>query len=86
VPAIATPGAYAATVAGAVLGCGVLTALARVHPGPWRVVAGRILGLVLVADAVSFVARLVIQGTFSPKTSLPLALCDMAALVAAAWW
>jgi hypothetical integral membrane protein (TIGR02206 family) len=47
-------------------------------------VAADVLGLVLAADAVSFVVALVVAGTFSPKTSLPLALCDMAALVAAA--
>ncbi len=46
--------------------------------------AADVLGLVLAADAVSFVVALVVAGTFSPKTSLPLALCDMAALVAAA--
>jgi hypothetical integral membrane protein (TIGR02206 family) len=43
-----------------------------------------ILGLLLLADAVSFIVALVVAGTFSAKTSLPLALCDMAALVAAA--
>ena len=87
-PAIVTPTAYAVTVACAVVGAGVVTALARLRPGPWRVVVARVLGLLLAADAVSFVVALVVQGTFSPKTSLPLALCDMAALVAAAacWW
>ncbi|MGH9017392.1 MAG: TIGR02206 family membrane protein, partial [Acidimicrobiales bacterium] len=34
--------------------------------------------------AVSFVVALIVEGNFSPRTSLPLALCDMAALVAAA--
>ena len=40
------------------------------------------------ADAVSYSVGLVVQGTWSPKTSLPLALCDVGVLVAAAacWW
>jgi hypothetical integral membrane protein (TIGR02206 family) len=88
VPAIVTPTAYAVTVACAVVGGVVLCVEARRAPGPWTVVAARIIGLLLAADAVSFVVALVVNGTFSPKTSLPLALCDMAALVAAAacWW
>jgi len=88
VTAIVSPTAYGVTVAVAVLGGVVLCRAARQRPGPWRVVAARILGLALAADAVSWIVALVVQGTFSPKTSLPLALCDMAALVAAAacWW
>src|SRR5580658_9158563 len=62
----------------------VLCTAARRHPGPWRAWAGRIIGAVLLADAVSFIVALVVAGTFSARTSLPLALCDMAALVAAA--
>ena len=51
-------------------------------------VAARVIGLLLAADAVSWVVALAVQGTFSARTSLPLALCNMAALVAAAacWW
>ncbi len=83
-PAIVTPTAYGVTVAVAVLNGVVLTTRARGHPGPWRVVAADVLGLVLAADAVSFVVALVVAGSFSPRTSLPFALCDMAVLVAAA--
>jgi hypothetical integral membrane protein (TIGR02206 family) len=84
VPAIVTPTAYAVTVGCAVLAGVVMCTEARRRPGPWRRWVAGILGLLLVADAVSFVVALVVAGTFSPKTSLPLALCDMAALVAAA--
>jgi len=79
-----TPAAYGVTVATAVLGGAVLCVEARRHPGPWRAVVAAGLGVVLAADAVSFVAVLVVRGTFSAQTSLPLALCDMAVLVAAA--
>jgi hypothetical integral membrane protein (TIGR02206 family) len=86
--AIVTPTAYGVTVAGAVVGGMILCVEGRRRPGPWREVAGRIIGVLLLADAISFIVALVVQGTFSAKTSLPLALCDMAALVAAAacWW
>jgi hypothetical integral membrane protein (TIGR02206 family) len=88
VTAIVSPTAYGVTVAVAVVGGVVLVGAARQRPGPWRILAARILGLVLAADAVSWIVALAAQGTFSAKTSLPLALCDMAALVAAAacWW
>jgi hypothetical integral membrane protein (TIGR02206 family) len=87
-PAIVTPFAYGVTVAVAVLGGTALCVEAHRHAGTWRGVAARVIGLLLLADAVSFIVALVVAGTFSPKTSLPLALCDMAALVAAAacWW
>ena len=83
-----TPAPYAVAVAVAVIGGLVLCVAARRRPGRWRVVAARLIGLALAADAVSWIVALVVQGTFSPKTSLPLALCNVAALVAAAacWW
>jgi len=48
----------------------------------------RSIGLVLAADAVSYSIGLAVAGTWSAKTSLPLALCDVAVLVAACacWW
>jgi len=82
--AVATPGAYLVTV---VVGAGLCAGLciaARRHPGPWRSTAARVIGIVLVADAVSYVVALVVAGTFSWSTSLPLALCNMAVLVAGA--
>lgn len=86
--ATVTPIAYAVTVTVAVMAGVILCRAARRHRGPWRVVAARIIGLVLAADAVSWVVSLIVQGSFSARTSLPLALCNMAALVAAAacWW
>jgi hypothetical integral membrane protein (TIGR02206 family) len=72
----------------AAAGCVVLCLAARRRPGPWRVVTARLLGLVLVGDALSYSIGLAVAGTWSAKTSLPLALCDVGVLVAAAacWW
>jgi len=90
VPMVATvsPVAYWTAVAGAGGGCVALCTTARRHPGPWRIVTARAISLVLAADAVSFSVGLALAGTWSPKTSLPLALCDVGVLVAAAacWW
>ncbi len=48
----------------------------------------RAIGLVLFADAVSYSIALAANGTWSPKTSLPLALCNVCVVVAAVacWW
>lgn len=86
--AIVSPQAYSvAVVLGVVTGVALCVG-ARRRPGPWTVVAARMIALVLVADAVSWTVVLVRAGDWSPTTSLPLALCNMAALVAAAacWW
>jgi hypothetical integral membrane protein (TIGR02206 family) len=52
---------------------------------PW---AGRAIAVVLAVDAVVFVARPLVDGDWSVRTSLPLALCDVALVVAAVacWW
>lgn len=86
--AVVTPFAYGVSVALGVLVTAALVTAARRRPGRWRVVAARLLGLVLAADAISYIAALVAQGTFSAKTDLPLALCDMGVIVAAiaCWW
>ncbi|MHB8680891.1 MAG: YwaF family protein [Acidimicrobiales bacterium] len=82
--AVVTPVAYATAVG---LGA-ALVALAcieaRRHPGPWRVVAAAGLGLVLLGVAASYVGAEVSAGTFSARTDLPLALCDVAVLVGGA--
>jgi hypothetical integral membrane protein (TIGR02206 family) len=88
VPAVATPGPYVAAVG---LGLGLCIGLcvaARRRPGPWTQVAARLIGVVLAADAVSYVVATIAQGTFSWSTSLPLALCNVAVVVAATacWW
>ncbi|MGO9963783.1 MAG: TIGR02206 family membrane protein [Acidimicrobiales bacterium] len=61
---------------------------ARRRPGPWTVVAARVIALVLVSDAISFIVAEVVARTWSPRTDLPFALCDAAVVVAAAacWW
>ncbi len=82
--AIVTPGAYGAAVVTTVLASLVLCVEGRRHPGPWRAWVARLIGVVLLADAMSYVAGLVLAGTFSARTDLPLALCDVAVLVAAA--
>jgi hypothetical integral membrane protein (TIGR02206 family) len=44
----------------------------------------RTVGIVLALDAGSYSIGVVVAGTWSARTSLPLALCDVAVLVAAA--
>ncbi|HEY8305643.1 MAG TPA: TIGR02206 family membrane protein [Lapillicoccus sp.] len=61
----------------------VLCVACRRWPGPWVRWAGRALALVLAADAVVFVVRQGLGGTWSVQSSLPLALCDVALVVAA---
>ncbi len=85
---MSTPLAYWIAVA---LGAAVALALCiecRRRPGPWTRWAGRAIAVVLALDAVVFLARPVVQGGWSVQTSLPLALCDLALVVAAVtcWW
>ena len=86
--AAVSPAAYWGSVAGSALVCAGLCVEARAHPGRWCSVTARVLGTLLLADAVSFAVARAVDGTWSAKTSLPLALCDVAVLVAAAacWW
>lgn len=83
-----TPGAYGASVVLAVVLVVVLCLAGRRRRGPWTAWAARLLGVALAADAVSYIVSVATSGTFSASTSLPLPLCDVAALVAAAacWW
>jgi hypothetical integral membrane protein (TIGR02206 family) len=80
---VSTPLAYWAAVATGAVVATLLCVGCRRRPGPWVVWAGRALALVLLADAVVFLAAPVVQGTWSAQTSLPLALCDVALVVAA---
>jgi len=86
--AIVSPVAYGVVVALAVLIGAGLCVGARRRPGAWTVTAARAVGVVLAGDAVSFTISQGIQGQWSASTSLPLALCNMAVLVAVAacWW
>jgi hypothetical integral membrane protein (TIGR02206 family) len=65
------------------LACIVLCVACRRWPGSWTQRAGRIIALLLAADAVTFVISPVVTGRWSVQTSLPLALCDVALIVAA---
>jgi hypothetical integral membrane protein (TIGR02206 family) len=66
----------------AAVGCG-LTAVARLRPGDWTLIAGRVLAVVLATDSVTSVVRPIAEGTFTVRTSLPLSLCDVALVIAA---
>jgi hypothetical integral membrane protein (TIGR02206 family) len=82
--AVVSPGAYWGAVGATALAiAGVCWAGLR-RPGRWRVWLADALGLVLLADAASFVVSEILAGDFDPRTDLPLALCDMGVLVAAA--
>jgi hypothetical integral membrane protein (TIGR02206 family) len=88
VTAVVSPAAYwTCVVVGAAL-CLGLCLEARRRPGPWRSTAARVLAVVLLADLLTYTVSLAVGGTWHPSTSLPLALCDVAVVVAAAacWW
>ena len=53
------------------------------HPGGWTKWVARLIGVVLLADLVSYIAVQTADGTWYAKTSLPLPLCDVGVLVAA---
>jgi hypothetical integral membrane protein (TIGR02206 family) len=88
VTAVITPTAYWSSVAVEATLCVSLSLVARHRPGWWTPVVARIIGLLLVADIVAFSVSEAVAGTWSPSTSLPLALCDAAVVVAAVacWW
>jgi uncharacterized membrane protein YwaF len=71
--------AYWSSVGVAAAICVLLCVAARRRPGPWRVGAARVIGLVLAGDAVSYMAAVAAAGEWSLKTSLPLPLCDSGA-------
>jgi hypothetical integral membrane protein (TIGR02206 family) len=85
---VVTPVPYVVTVALAFALGATLCVIARRRPGPWTRVPARVLALVLVSDAISWTISEIVAGTWSAATDLPLALCDVAVLVAAAacWW
>ena len=80
---MSSPLPYWLFVAAAAIVAVVLCVACRRRPGPWVRWAGRALALVLAADAVVFVVRQGLGGTWSVQSSLPLALCDVALVVAA---
>lgn len=86
--ATVTPTAYWLTVLIAAAACVALCRTARTHPGRWTIDVARVIGVLLFADALSYTIGLLVQGRWTPQTSLPLALCDVGVLVAAlaCWW
>lgn len=85
---MSTPVAYWIAVTIGTVICVSLCTACRRRPGPWVVYAGRAISVVLVADAVAFVCVPLADGRWSVQASLPLALCDLALIVAAiaCWW
>ena len=80
---MSSPVAYwVAVTIGVLLGAGLCVG-ARRRPGPWVRYAGRVLSVALVADAVIFVTAPWVEGHWSVQQSLPLALCDVALVIAA---
>ena len=80
---VSAPAAYWVAVAVGIGVCATLCAACRRRPGPWVVWAGRAISLVLALDAVVFVIVPLTDGSWSVRASLPLALCNLALLVAA---
>jgi hypothetical integral membrane protein (TIGR02206 family) len=81
---VVTPVAYALTASIGALAGAALCISARRWPGRWTRVAGRLLAALLLAVAVSWSVGLAVAGTWSAANDLPLPLCDVAVLVAAA--
>ena len=61
-----------------------LIVAARLRPGPWTVVACRVLAIVIIANEAAWWVWLAGHGTYSASFALPFQLCDVAAVVAAA--
>lgn len=80
---MSSPLPYWVGVALGALACIVLCVACRRWPGGWTQRAGRIIALLLAADALTFAISPVVTGRWSVQTSLPLALCDVALIVAA---
>ncbi|MHB8340279.1 MAG: YwaF family protein [Mycobacteriales bacterium] len=78
-----TPIAYGLCAGLGALACAALCWGARRRPGPWVRTAGRILGAGLLVDAITWMVGEALAGTWTAAASLPLALCDVALIVAA---
>src|SRR5271170_7826019 len=66
----------------------LLCTWARLRPGRWSARAAKVIGVVLLSVCVVDAVRQGVDGTWALRTSLPLALCNFALIVAAAacWW
>lgn len=80
--------AYWSCVVIGVLVCAAACVAARRRPGAWTVRARRILALLLLTVALTFVVAPIVAGTFAARSSLPVDLCDVAVVIAAiaCWW
>jgi hypothetical integral membrane protein (TIGR02206 family) len=77
-------GPYWLCVAAVATSCVVLCTWARLRPGHWSANAAKVIGLLLLSVCVVDTIRQLTDGTWAVRTSLPLALCNFALLVAAA--
>src|SRR5258708_19887978 len=77
-------GEHLGTVAGIGAVIASLIVAGRLRPGPWTVVACRVLAVVIVANEASWWVWLAGHGTYSASYALPFQLCDVAAFVSAA--
>jgi len=77
-------GPYWLSVAVVSMACVVLCTWVRLRPGHWSATAAKVIGLVLLSVCVVDTVRQLVDGTWSARTSLPLALCNFALIVAAA--
>jgi hypothetical integral membrane protein (TIGR02206 family) len=86
--AVVSSGAYLTSVLVSALLCGAICAAARRHPGRWADITAKVLGIALAAVATSWIVQSVVDGPWTAANSLPLPLCDVALVVAAAacWW
>src|ERR1017187_10643349 len=82
--AVVSPFAYGLCVLVGLVACAAACLVARRRPGTWTLTVARLVGLALALDACSYTVGLLVAGTWSARTSLPLPLCDVAVLVGAA--
>lgn len=80
---VADPVAYWTCVAVAAVLCACACVAARRRPGRWTAAARYAIAVVLGAVAVTFVARPIVAGDWTARSSLPIALCDAALFIAA---
>jgi hypothetical integral membrane protein (TIGR02206 family) len=86
--ATVSTGPYWLCFAVVAVGGAILCTWARLRPGPWSPTTAKIIGLLLLSVCVVDTVRQVNDATWHLRTSLPLALCNFALIVAAAacWW